>query len=109
MQQIIKTAPGIGLVSSAFFMLLPDRVYVFGDCAINVEPSAEDLADIAIASAYSARAFGVKRSAAQPPRRTKAACPPRLPPVTAADHGYPAQSASKRLLKLRLSSRSGRE
>ena len=66
-RQIIKTAPGIGLVSSAFFMLLPDRVYVFGDCAINVEPSAEDLADIAIASAHSARAFGAPSPRAPPP------------------------------------------
>ena len=53
--QIIKTEPGASLVSSVFFMLLPERVYVFGDCAINVDPSAADLAQIAASSAATAR------------------------------------------------------
>eukprot|EP00288_Rhodomonas_lens_P007150 CAMPEP_0177719356 /NCGR_PEP_ID=MMETSP0484_2-20121128/16059_1 /TAXON_ID=354590 /ORGANISM="Rhodomonas lens, Strain RHODO" /LENGTH=1342 /DNA_ID=CAMNT_0019231567 /DNA_START=67 /DNA_END=4096 /DNA_ORIENTATION=+ len=57
--QIIKTEPGASLVSSVFFMLLPERVYVFGDCAINVDPSAEDLAQIAASSAATAKAFGI--------------------------------------------------
>ncbi|MBL8251140.1 MAG: phosphate acetyltransferase, partial [Candidatus Competibacter sp.] len=46
-------------VSSIFFMCLPEQVLVYGDCAININPSAEDLADIAIQSAESARAFGI--------------------------------------------------
>ncbi|KAL1508085.1 hypothetical protein AB1Y20_007678 [Prymnesium parvum] len=57
--QLIKTAPGFSLVSSVFFMLLRDKVYVYGDCAINVDPTAEQLADIAIASVQTARAFGI--------------------------------------------------
>jgi len=56
--QIIKTKPGISLVSSIFFMCLPDRVLVYGDCAVNPNPNAQELADIAIASADTANAFG---------------------------------------------------
>ena len=58
--QLIKTAPGAALVSSVFFMLLPDQVLVYGDCAINPDPNAEELADIAIQSADSAKAFGIE-------------------------------------------------
>jgi len=58
--QIIKTRPGISLVSSVFFMCLPDRVLVFGDCAVNPSPSAEQLAEIAITSAETAMQFGVE-------------------------------------------------
>ncbi len=58
--QLIKTAPAYSLVSSIFFMLLPEQVVVYGDCAINPEPSAEQLAEIAIQSAQSARAFGIE-------------------------------------------------
>jgi len=57
--QLIKTKPDASLVSSVFFMLMPDQVLVYGDCAVNPEPSAAELADIAIQSADSARAFGV--------------------------------------------------
>lgn len=57
--QLIKTAEGSSLVSSIFFMLLPDQVLVYGDCAINPEPNAEQLADIAIQSADSAISFGI--------------------------------------------------
>ena len=57
--QIIKTAPGASIVSSVFFMLLPDQVLVYGDCAINPDPNAEQLAEIAIQSADSAKAFGI--------------------------------------------------
>jgi phosphate acetyltransferase len=57
--QIIKTTPGVSIVSSVFFMALEDRVLVYGDCAINPDPDAAQLADIAISSAETARAFGV--------------------------------------------------
>ncbi len=57
--QLIKTAPDYSLVSSVFFMLLPDEVYVYGDCAINPDPDAAQLAEIAIQSADSAKAFGI--------------------------------------------------
>lgn len=58
--QFIKTKPGMHLVSSVFFMCLEDRVSIFGDCAINPSPSAEELAEIAIASADSSVAFGIE-------------------------------------------------
>ena len=58
--QILGTKPGSRLVSSIFFMCLPDQVVIYGDCAINPQPSAEDLADVAIQSAESARAFGIE-------------------------------------------------
>lgn len=58
--QVIKTAPGSSLVSSVFFMLLPDQVLVYGDCAINPDPTAEQLSEIAIQSADSATAFGIE-------------------------------------------------
>lgn len=57
--QIIKTKPGTSIVSSVFLMLMEDRVLVFGDCAVNTNPTSEQLADIAISSAETAQAFGV--------------------------------------------------
>lgn len=58
--QLIKTAPNFSLVSSIFFMLLPEQVVVYGDCAINPDPTAIELAEIAIQSADSAAAFGIE-------------------------------------------------
>ncbi len=57
--QIIKTKPGTSIVSSVFLMLMKDRVWVFGDCAVNPSPTPENLADIAISSAQTARQFGI--------------------------------------------------
>ena len=58
--QLIKTLPDIDIVSSVFFMCLEDRVIVYGDCAIVPNPTAEQLSDIAIASAETARTFGLE-------------------------------------------------
>jgi len=58
--QFIKTVPGVSIVSSVFFMCLEDRVSVFGDCAINPNPTAEQLAEIAVSSAATSLAFGIE-------------------------------------------------
>jgi phosphate acetyltransferase len=58
--QIIKTKPGCATVSSVFLMCLADRVLVYGDCAVNPDPDAAQLADIAISSAETARNFGIE-------------------------------------------------
>ena len=58
--QIIKTKPGVSVVSSVFFMCLSDRVSVMGDCAVNPNPNAKQLAEIALSSAASAASFGIE-------------------------------------------------
>jgi phosphate acetyltransferase len=58
--QFIKMKPDVSVVSSVFFMCLENRVSVFGDCAINPNPNAEQLAEIAISSAESSKAFGIE-------------------------------------------------
>jgi phosphate acetyltransferase len=58
--EIIKTAPGVSLVSSAFLMCMPDKVLAFADCAVNPEPNAEQLAEIALSTAATAKAFGIE-------------------------------------------------
>jgi phosphate acetyltransferase len=58
--EIIKTARGVAKVSSAFFMCLPHRVLVFADCAVNLDPDAAELADIAVRTAETAFAFGIE-------------------------------------------------
>jgi len=58
--RVIKTKPGVSLASSIFFMALPDKVLVYGDCALVENPTAEQMADIAITSADTAKAFGIE-------------------------------------------------
>ncbi|MCU1586290.1 MAG: phosphate acetyltransferase [Microbacteriaceae bacterium] len=58
--EIIRTNPGVSVVSSVFLMCLEDRVLVYGDCAINPDPNAEQLADIAISSATTAQQFEIE-------------------------------------------------
>lgn len=58
--QIIKTSPGISVVSSVFIMCLDTKVLVYGDCAVNPDPNAEQLAEIGISSAETAKMFGIE-------------------------------------------------
>ena len=58
--QIIRTRSGVAIVSSVFLMCLADRVLVYGDCAVNPDPSAEQLADIAVSSAETAMIYGIE-------------------------------------------------
>ena len=58
--EFIKTKPGVSIVSSSFLMSFEDKVLVYGDCAVNPNPNAEQLADIAISSAETAKNFGIE-------------------------------------------------
>jgi phosphate acetyltransferase len=57
--QFVKTKPGFNVVSSVFFMCLDDRVVAYGDCAVNPNPTAEELAEIAMVSADTSEKFGI--------------------------------------------------
>lgn len=57
--EVIRTAPGHSMISSVFLMSMADRVLVYGDCAVNLDPNAEQLAEIAITSAATAERFGI--------------------------------------------------
>lgn len=57
--QIIRTRPGTSIVSSVFLMLMKDRIWAFGDCAVNPNPNPQQLADIAVSSAETAASFGL--------------------------------------------------
>lgn len=69
--QIIKTKPGVQRTSGVFLMVKDDKKYIFGDCAINIEPDAEALADIAINSAETAKTFGIDPKVAMVSYSTK--------------------------------------
>jgi len=58
--EFIKAKPGFNIISSVFFMCLEDRVLVYADCAVNPDPNAQELAEIAISSAQTAKTFGVE-------------------------------------------------
>ncbi|MFC2158378.1 phosphate acetyltransferase, partial [Acidobacteriota bacterium] len=58
--EFIKTKSGFSIISSVFFMCLEDRVLVYGDCAVNPDPNAQELAEIALSSAQTAQTFGIE-------------------------------------------------